>query len=273
MSSVLFGSMAVCVRIAARGMGSSQIAFFRFAGSLLVLLLLRRGRGLRPAEGNLRPVLLRGLLGSFAILLYYHGIESAGAGFATLLHCTYPISTALFATTMIGERLDRRLGLALLLGMGGVFVVLGPGADLGSATLHGGLSALAASVLAGGAVATARYLRRTESAYLVTTYFMAVGTVCTAPSLSRVAAASSRRPCWSPCWASSSTSVAGQVLLHHGLGFAPAIQGSLAAATTVVSAAALEALWLGDHLSRHTMAGACLLVVAVAVAVSRRGST
>jgi drug/metabolite transporter (DMT)-like permease len=209
------------------------------------------------------------LLGSFAILLYYRGIESAGAGFATLLHCTYPISTTVFATTMIGESLDRRLTLALLLGMGGVFVVLGPGADVSSATLHGGLFALGASVLAGGAVATARYLRQTESAYLVTTYFMAVGTVCTAPAL-LAGLPHLPPPLLLALLGVVGASVAGQVLLHHGLGFAPAIQGSLAAATTVVSAAALEAFWLGDHLSRHTMAGACLLVVAVAVAVSRR---
>src|SRR5512140_474865 len=78
-ASVLFGVMAVCVRVAGREMPPAQIAFVRFSGSLLVLLSLMRGRGLRPRAGNLRPVLARGLLGAGAILLYYRGIHDAGA--------------------------------------------------------------------------------------------------------------------------------------------------------------------------------------------------
>ena len=64
--------------------------------------------------------------------------------------------------------------------------------------------------------------------------------------------------------------MAGQVLLHHGLGYAAATQASLAAATSVVTATALEALFLGVRLSTHTLLGACLLIGAVALSVSRR---
>jgi drug/metabolite transporter (DMT)-like permease len=66
------------------------------------------------------------------------------------------------------------------------------------------------------------------------------------------------------------TSLGGQVLLHQGLGFAPATQGSLAAATSVVTAAVLEAACLGEHLSGHSLLGACCLIVAVGLAASRR---
>jgi drug/metabolite transporter (DMT)-like permease len=269
-SAVLFGSMAVAVRIAARAMPATQIAFVRFAGSFLLLLALGGGRSLRPRPGNFGAMLLRGLLGAGAITLYYLGIEYAGAGFATLLHCTYPISTAFFATTLMGERFDARLAAGLALAVLGITVVLGPGADLASATMLGALSALGASILSGGAVATARQLRLTESAYLVTTYFMGVGMVCTAPALVTGIAPLGSLPV-APLAAVILTSVGGQVLLHQGLGFAPATQGSLAAATTVVTAAVLEALFLGEHLSSHTLVGAALLVAAVALAVSGGG--
>jgi drug/metabolite transporter (DMT)-like permease len=267
-SSVLFGAMAVCVRAATRTMPAGQVAFVRFLGSLLVLLALRRGRSLRPV-GALPPLLLRGLLGGAAILLYYHAIESAGAGLATLLHCTYPIWTALFATTLMGERFDLRLGTALAFCLGGIVVVVGPGANLSAAATAGSATALVASVLAGGAVTTARQLRRIESAFLVTTYFMAVGTLLTAPSLLGTL------PTIAPPLAGALlgvvlTSVAAQYLLHQGLGFAPATQASLAAATSTVSAAVFEAWWLGEALSPHTLVGAGLMVVAVALAAGRR---
>ena len=268
LSSVLFGAMAVCVRAASRAMPAGQIAFIRFLGSLLVLLALRRGRSLRPV-GPLRRVLLRGLLGAGAIVLYYRGIEGAGAGLATLLHCTYPIWTALFATTIVRERFDVPLGIAIALCLGGIAVVVGPGANLSAAATLGSASALVASVLAGGAVTTARQLRLVESAFLVTTYFMAVGTLFTAPALL------GGLPTVSPELATALvgvvlTSVAGQYLLHQGLGFAPATQASLAVATSTVSAAVFETLWLGERLSTHTLAGAALMVAAVALAAGRQ---
>jgi drug/metabolite transporter (DMT)-like permease len=146
------------------------------------LLALGRGQSLRP-RGPLARVLLRVLLGAAAILLYYRGIAGAGAGLATLLHCAYPIWTALFATTLMRERFDLSLAAAVGLCVAGIAVVVGPGAELGAAAAAGSLYALAASVLAGGAVTTARHLRMVETAYLVTTYFMAVGAVCTAPAM------------------------------------------------------------------------------------------
>ena len=143
------------------------------------------------------------------------------------------------------------------------------GAHLSAAATLGAASALAASVLAGGAVTTARQLRVIESAYLVTTYFMAVGTLCTVPALL------GGLPPLSPGLSATLlgvvlTSVGGQYLLHQGLGFAPATQASLAAATSTVSAAVFEALWLGERLSPHTLAGAALMVAAVALATGRR---
>jgi drug/metabolite transporter (DMT)-like permease len=264
-ASVLFGAMAVCVRLAAAHMPAIQIALVRFAGSLLILLTLTRARGLRPREAHVHRLLLRGLLGAGAIVLYYFGIQSAGAGFATLLNCTYPVFTALFAGLLMGEPVPRRSGAALVLNLVGVSIVLGHGASAGAHVTLGGLSALGAAVLAGGAVATARSLRATEDAALITTYFMAVGVAVTAPALA-LGLPSISAPLLLALAGVVLTSVAGQWLLHHGLGFASATQGSLAAATSVVSAAVLGALLLGEHLSPETLLGAAFMFVAVGLA-------
>jgi len=267
--SVLFGVMAVCVRIAARDMVASQITFVRFAGAFVVLLATSRGRGLRPQPGNLGRVLLRGLCGASAILLYFRGIHDAGAGFATLLNSTYPIFTTLFATTLLGETFTRRLTVALGLDVIGIAFVLGPAAALGEHALLGGVSSLAGAVLAGAAVSMARQLRGSESAMLVTTYFMAVGAVATAPSLLF------GLPSFGPSLvlalaAMVVTSAVAQYLLHLGLGYATATQGSLAAATSVVTAALLGSLFLGETLTPLMLIGGMLLVAAVTLAVSER---
>lgn len=268
-ASVLFGAMAVCVDVASRGMDATQIAFVRFSGSFALLLAFGRRRALRPRRGNLRRVLMRGMLGAGAIVLYYRGIQGAGAGLATLLNCTYPVFTAVFATTLMGERFNGHLAGALALNLLGVAIVLGPGAQLSTATFSGGLNALAAAVLAGGAVATARQLRVSESAHLITTYFMATGAILTAPAL-LMGLPSLTSELLLALVGVVITSVGGQVLLHQGLGVAAATQGSLAAATSVVTAAALQSLLLGEHLSHQSLVGACVMLLAVALAVSRR---
>ncbi len=264
-SSVLFGVMAVLVNVAAREMSSIQIAFVRFVGSFAVLLACARGTRLRPRRGNLPRLLQRGLLGSSAIIFYYLGIERAGAGLATLLNCTYPVPTAVFAVTLMGERVSGRLFAAIALNLLGIAIVIGPGANLSHATTIGATSALIASVLAGGAVATARHLRASEDALLITIYFMAVGAVLTSPSLLLAAPP----PSLSLVMALAGiviTSAAGQWLLHHGLGYASATQGSLACAASVVTAAVLDAVVLGERLGMHTLLGAGFMLAAVGLA-------
>jgi len=265
-ASVSFGVMAVLVRIASRSMPATQIAFVRFSGSLAILLIVGGWRGLRPQPGNLGRLVLRGLIGSTAIVLYFIGIWGAGAGLATLLQNSYPLFAALFASSVLDEPVPGRLAAALLCDVAGLAMVVGPDLHSGSAETLGALSAACAAVLSGGAVVAARHLRRTEHALLITTYFMAVGAVVTAPALLK------GLPTVSATLALALlgvvlTSVAGQWLLHHGLGFTPAAQGSLIAATSVVTATAIESTFLGEPPSPRAIAGGGLILLAIALSV------
>ena len=267
-SSILFGVMAVCVRVAARELPSLQIAWVRFVGSFVLLFGLARGQRLRPKPGNLSRVVLRGLLGCAAIVCYFAAIREIGAGLATILQCTYPLSTAGIAVLFLGERASPRLGAALLVNLIGLVLVIGPSVSFARASAGGIAIGLAGAVLAGGAVATAQRLRASEDASLITVYFMAVGALATAPAMLVGV------PALSPVALAALvgvvvTSAAGQWLLHHGLGYTPASLGSLASATSVLTAAALEAVVLGEHLAGASAAGALLMIAAVGLAAGR----
>lgn len=268
-SAILFGVMAVGVRVAGQEMAPLQIAFFRFAGSFLVLLVATGGRDLRPKPGNLKRVLFRGMIGAAAISLYFVGIRGAGAGLAALLQSTYPVFAALLALAMLGERFTMRLGLALLLNLVGALLVVGTELQTGGATGIGMAAALASALLSAVAIVTARHLRHSENASLITTYFMAVGTLCTAPSLLAGV----------PSLGTTSivavvvvvlTSVAAQWLLHHALGFVSAAGASLVAATGVLTATVLEALWFGEAMHVDTVVGGACMIAAIGLA-SRGG--
>jgi drug/metabolite transporter (DMT)-like permease len=269
-SAILFGVMAVCVRVATRELGPTQVAWVRFTGSFVLLFALARGRRLRPKPGNFRSVMLRGLLGSCAIISYFAAIDAIGAGLATLIQGMYPIPTALIAIHVLGERWSRQLGVAIGLNLLGLALVLGPGASLAGVSPFGIGIALLGALLAGAAVATARHLRGSEDATLITVYFMAVGALFAAPSMLQGV------PALGPATVLALvgvvvTSAAGQWLLHHGLGYTSAAVGGLTSATSVLTAAGLGALFLGERLAPASVAGAALMIVSVALATARRG--
>lgn len=268
LAALLIGVMATCVRVAARDLSGPQIAFVRFFGSFLVLLLANTPGRLRPRAGNLPLLITRALFGTFSILLYYTAIQWSGAGLATLLHCTYPISTALVAVVFLREGFSATLAIALVLELAGIALVVGPGSGLSSGALFGAGCAIGASLLAGGALSTARHLRTSEDAWLITTYFMGIGAIIAAPAMI-LSPPTIGLTTFLPLLAVVLTSVAGQWLVHHGLGYTSASLGSLAAATSVLSATVCEALFLGETLSLQAWIGAALMVAAVGLAVRR----
>jgi drug/metabolite transporter (DMT)-like permease len=266
-ASMLFGAMAVCVRAATASMAPMQVAFVRFAGALALLVATGGTAALRPRGAPLRLLVFRGLLGATAISLWFHGIRDAGAAVATVLHTTYPVWATVLATRLLGEPFSSRVLVALGLELAGVVLIVDPSGGTAPHATRGALLSLVAGMLAGAAVTTARQLRAREGATVITSWFMLTGAVLTAPTL--------LAPWPAPSWplvgalaAIVAASAAGQWLLHHGLGFTTAAQGSVAAATSIVTAATLEAAWLGGEMRGHLVAGGACMVAAVALAAS-----
>jgi drug/metabolite transporter (DMT)-like permease len=257
--------MAVAVRVATRTMMPVQVACVRFAGSFVLLLALSGGRGLRPrAESHLRLV-QRAVLGTIAILLYFVGIGWAGAGRATLLHSTHPVFATLFAILFMDETFTGRTAAAVAMNVVGAAVVVGSGLGEGPRVGLGSLAALGGGMLAGGSVATASLLRRTESATLVTTYFMGVGALLLAPSL-LVGLPPLSVELVLALVGVIVTSTLGQWLLHHGLGFTNVVAGSLAAATSVVTAAVVESFATSEQPALRVVLAGLLMVAGVGLA-------
>jgi drug/metabolite transporter (DMT)-like permease len=269
LASLLFSVMTIAVRTVAHEIPPIQVAFWRFAGSTVVLLLAGGTAAARPQGASARVLIVRGLLGAAAISCWFTGIRDVGAAIATLLHSTYPLWATLISVVVFRERFGWQIGGALLLNLTGIALVVGPTGGGAPHALRGSAYSLMAGMLAGAAVATARRLRATENASVITLWFMGVGALVTAPSLLL------GTPTWSPHVIAglslvALTSAGGQWLLHHGLGFTTAAQGSLAAATSIVSTALLEQWWFGSRLEGHTVIGAVLMVSAVALAMSKR---
>jgi drug/metabolite transporter (DMT)-like permease len=182
-SAMMFGAMAFSAKIAASRLSGPEVALVRMAVGLVPVLLVPRW--LRSATRIRRwdLILIRGLFGGIAVMLYFLSIQHVSVGVATLLNYTSPIWSGLMSMLFLRERFGARVLIPLPIAFAGIVLVVHahahPGEILGFGRweLAGALSAVA-----GGAAITAiRAARRTESSWAVYASFCFFGMLVNAP--------------------------------------------------------------------------------------------
>ncbi len=267
-SAVLFAVMALLSKKATRTMHAAQVVFVRFAVGALVVFAQARVRRVKLVVVRRDLLLLRGVLGGFAVLVYFVGIERLPVGTATLFNYTSPVFTATFSAIFLHERLARgSVGAIAVALVGVVLVVVGQGQALGGAYVWQAL-ALSSAVVSGAAVTAIRAARRTDGSWEVFGAFCTVGMVCAAPFM----IGSWHTPSggeWLLLAAVGLSAAAGQILMTHALLAVTAATAGVIQQVTVVAALALGHVVDGDPLSALSLFGAVLTVVGVSVAATR----
>jgi len=149
-STVLFGMMAVSIRLASASLHTFEIAFFRnFFGLLAALpLLLRHGPGLLRTTQFPR-YLFRCLVGICSMLAGFWAIGHLPLAQAVALSYSTPLFVTIAAAALLGEQVRARRWIAVGLGFVGVLLVVRPGgADFSGGALVALLAALLSSIVA-----------------------------------------------------------------------------------------------------------------------------
>ena len=132
-----------------------QVIFFRFAGQIVLVLLILRGAtgpALRTRFGRLH--LVRAVLQFATVTLFFASLTYIGLAEAQALTDINPVLITLGAALFLGERLGRDRLLGVGLAMVGAMIVIRPGS--GVLTLAALLPIGAAICYAGSAVITRR---------------------------------------------------------------------------------------------------------------------
>ena len=152
-----------------------------FVRSLFALIVVGLANVRRPEVfrgRNKRGLILRGVLGTVALMCYYYAISATQLGVAVMLAHTAPLFTAIYAFFFLGERVRPMLVGLIVLGFLGATLILSP--NLSSFDWRA-MIALLAAALAGGAYTTLRYLRRYDQPSTIVFYYAVIGTVLTLP--------------------------------------------------------------------------------------------
>lgn len=257
MSCLAFGAMAVTARTLQGQASAPQVAFIRFAVGTLIALGMFRVQRRRPQLGRPWGLVLRGVLGGIAVLLYFTAIDAIGAGPATMLNYCSPVWAALFAFLFLKERPGPFLYAGLALATCGA-VLVGVGSHtfaVGERPGWGAVAGLVSGIVGGAAMATVHSLRRDIGPLTVFLAFCAVGGLLCLPF-----ALADWRPlslgAWGLAIAVGGFAMVGQLLFTYGMGFTSASVGSATTQLTVAVGFLLELMVLGVAPAPLTTLGA-----------------
>ncbi len=167
-STVMFGSMAVTIRLASSQLHPFEIAFFRnlFGLVFALPLLLRHGPGLLRTN-HLSMYFARCLIGIGSMLCGFWAIVHLPLAEAVSISYATPLFVTIGAVLVLGEVVRIRRWTAVLVGFVGVLLIVRPGAATFS--VHT-LAALAAAALSGCVAISIKFLSRTEKADAIVLY-------------------------------------------------------------------------------------------------------
>ena len=150
------------------------------AGTIFVLAMYSRGRGLHLSHLRKPMLLLRGLLGVITISLLYFTIINLGAARALVINLTYPLFGTVIAALVLKETLRVRVILLLVLATSGLVVFFWDSFAAASFGLYDVLG-LVGAMLAGATVVVIRKLTQTETAATIYSGQCLITLLLTAP--------------------------------------------------------------------------------------------
>jgi len=167
-STVLFGAMAVCIRLASSQLHPFEIAFFRnlFGFVFTLPLLYRHGWGILRTD-KLSLYFLRCCIGIVSMLAGFWAIVHLPLAQAVALSYSTPIFVTIGAVFVLGEVVRARRWTAVIIGFIGVLVLMHPGTDSFN---FASLVAVLAAVMSASVAISIKFLSRTEKADAIVIY-------------------------------------------------------------------------------------------------------
>lgn len=197
-SALSFSLMGVCVKALGGRIPVTEVVAARSLVSLLLSMGMLRQAGLNPWGQRRWLLVLRGVIGTAALLCVFAALARLPLASATVLQYLQPTFTAMLAWLLLRERVGPRVLLAALLGWLAVVLLSSPselsglfgplaGLLLGQRSaplpLAGVLLALAGALLSACAYVSVRALGRSEHPLVIVFYFPLVGLVLTLPAV------------------------------------------------------------------------------------------
>ena len=108
-ASFFFSLMTLCVKNIDKRIPIYELVLFRSLLSLIITLLIINIKNINPWGKNKLLLILRGILGTLALLCIFYAIRKMPLGISTVIQYTYPIFISIFAGIFINEKITRNI--------------------------------------------------------------------------------------------------------------------------------------------------------------------
>ena len=125
-ASFFFSLMTVCVKNIDNRIPIYELVFFRSLLSLMITLSIIKIKNINPWGNNRILLILRGVLGTSALICIFYAIRNMPLSISTVIQYTYPIFISIFAGVFINEKTTRKLIFSIFIGWIGILVILNP---------------------------------------------------------------------------------------------------------------------------------------------------
>ena len=161
-------------KILADDMPALEIVFFRnIIGIVLILYALKHTRP-TLSGGKFYLLIQRGMLGFFAMILFFYTVTTIPLGEAITLNKTSPLFVAVLAYYLLGEKLNLRTVFALFTGFMGIVFILKP---FGMSISYEHLLGILGGFFAASAYATIKKIKDIYDSRIIVLSFVGIGTI------------------------------------------------------------------------------------------------
>ena len=184
LASFFFSLMTVCVKKIDNRIPIYELVFFRSLLSLLITSLIINKKNLNPWGKNKPLLILRGILGTIALVCIFYAIKNMPLNISTVIQYTYPIFISIFAGILINEQITKKLIIASVTGGLGILIILNP-YQLSSLNIE--LDKFTVLIAFLGAISTAlayitvKKLSSTEDIFIIIKYFPLISVIILSP--------------------------------------------------------------------------------------------
>jgi drug/metabolite transporter (DMT)-like permease len=174
LSSIFSAFNGAIAKVLSEDISALEIVFFRnLLGVLIILMTLKHTPALFSKD-HLGFLILRGLLGFSAMIMFFYTITEIPLGVAITLNKTSPFFVAILAYLLLGEHATKKSVLALFIGFFGVILITNP---QGISISYEHFLGILGGFFAAAAYTTIRRIKNHFDSRIIVLSFMGVGTV------------------------------------------------------------------------------------------------
>jgi len=176
--------MTLCVKNIDKRIPIYELVLFRSLLSLIITLFIIKIKNINPWGKNKPLLILRGVLGTIALVCIFYAIRDMPLSISTVIQYTYPIFISIFAGIFIKEKITRNIIIALIIGWIGILVILNPiqlsniNVEIKNFSI---LIAFLGAIFTALAYVTVKKLSFTENIYVIIEYFPLVSFITLLP--------------------------------------------------------------------------------------------